>query len=604
MSTFDDVYGVLAGGFRKKAGGTHGHEVRPIADYTDGVVHLRPRSDPPFTKTDVLSGYIPKSNSFIMWDFEDGMLDDWIPFQSPYPDVTNEEAYSGNKSVEFRLPEGKAFENQLLGLPFTDTEELVFSSWVYFHVDGSEWDSSFEIRIMNLESIDPLIVYTIGWVGVHITDASNGQFTVVTKHLYLGGPSYIWIPEYLCDFNMDGWHQIMLTTDGTAKTMNIYLDGDQVAWDVPYQEDYVPNSIGILGNVYSSATRIYVDDVIANVTVERIAGYSKQGASTMFTENKDYVQSPPGILEVSVLDNFWDEDVTLNFNYYPSIKTDSTVRQVGDVTYNLPEYVTLPEIISCSLTIPAFTRKGKLFPVYDQSGDQVINLGYLDSMTASGSGHGTVRVDSVIGLGAKVFHAFKDTDALDVYYKMEQARAKGPRICPYCKGQGRDPDDNNKMCPACEGKRFFRTDHYIIDSMLEDFLKSQGVLYGGATKQEMIAMAYIVNNFINPTPEEIINFFARVYDIPPDLVWLYTSYNKQNAVGLITIPMHCGPNALFDLKDPFSYLQWMAETIRPAGVTYIASVREGNENFKSKLTTTLSNNYTTDQQCWARANEF
>ena len=276
----------------------------------------------------------------------------------------------------------------------------------------------------------------------------------------------------------------------------------------------------------------------------------------------ELVQDPyPAVLEVAVDADVHDEDIIIEVEYLPAY-----FREYGTLKTSLGKYDVKRHSISIhpkifTFTIPAFTRRGRLF-------QGPADVGQIMSVKTSG-GNGIVSVYAIIGDGAKIIHAVKPMDAIETLYFLRQSISKGPRLCPRCGGL----DDE---CPVCLGKKFRKEDSEIPEFMLDDILHYHGAPSNKDTPRDAkLGMCMAISNMVNPVPADIRDLFARLVDVDPTSIRLTRYSGNQSVLITISVPRGRGPNALL---SSLAHLQWVAETLRPPGVEYVVTFSEVDES--------------------------
>jgi hypothetical protein len=301
----------------------------------------------------------------------------------------------------------------------------------------------------------------------------------------------------------------------------------------------------------------------------------------------------PAVLELVVERDIEDEDIEIQLGYCPVSFTGYTNYSTNLGAYDIKTYGWCPQVEQVTYTIPAFTRAGKII-VEDDDGNQCVDFGKFMGVSLTG-GNGTVSIHEIMTEGGKLVQALKPIGLMDVLYKLKQSVSKGPRPCPRCGGYGADSDyqdrleariaelvaegyspssaliyaqEEVKTCQLCEGKHFVVNDYDIAEFLLDDFLKWQGAPYSGASMEDKIGMAFVCNLQVQQSESCIKKFLATIFDVAESSVLFSKDVGPQNIVCYIGFKGEPGPNAL--LHDR-TYLQWVLDSIRPAGIEYFAA---------------------------------
>lgn len=294
-------------------------------------------------------------------------------------------------------------------------------------------------------------------------------------------------------------------------------------------------------------------------------GYSWDPDYIEYGLDMEISQDPkPAVLEALVTEVLKD-DVTITLTYYPAIFDEmESFIHMGRTMYERKYNIKVEES-TYTFTVPKYTRPGK---IYEGPSD----FGHLVSVDVSGD-EGKIEIHAILGDGAKLIHALKDFDLRDAMYKARQSLAKGPRLCPRCNGT--DPD-----CTFCDGKKYRYDDFDIPEFILDNFLRNQDAPMVGATMQEKIGMALVLSFYVNPSLSEIKRLFATVYDISESAISSSITRDNQNVICTLSVPQSLGDNAIF---EDYSRAQWILDTLRPLGVTYIYAEKspEFTEEFEN-----------------------
>lgn len=283
-------------------------------------------------------------------------------------------------------------------------------------------------------------------------------------------------------------------------------------------------------------------------------GYIEYGTTTQF------IQDPvPTSIEAVVDLDIHDEDVVIEMEYLP-VQFDryETMRtSLGSYDVKKHKISIVPKTFT--LTIPAFTRRGKLF-------QGPADFGQFVSVNATGSG-GSVMLYAVMGEGAKIFHGVKPHDAIETLYKIQQSMSSVPRLCPRCRGYDAE-------CPVCKGKRYRKEDTEIAEFLLDQYLHYHDAPVNTETSiTEKMGFSMALKATMNPTIEDVRKLFSRLMDVDQSSIRATLYGESQNVLVSISLPPGSGPNAL--LTD-LGQLQWVADTIRPPGVEYIVAYSDSD----------------------------
>lgn len=290
---------------------------------------------------------------------------------------------------------------------------------------------------------------------------------------------------------------------------------------------------------------------LARIGVSWDPNYIEYGIETQFGQDPY-----PSVLEALVELPVWDEDISIEIEYYPAVfkKYDKYLTGLSD--YDIKTYELNTVTKTYTFTIPKFTRVGRLF-------QGPVDFGHVKSVNVSGSG-GQVSVHSIITDGAKIMHGIKPFDLIDSLYKIGQSVSKVPRLCPKCNGT----DDE---CELCDGKKYLADDAEIPEFILDNFLKAQRAPYQGLTYREKLGLAAATHAYVNPSEVEIKELVARLYDIETTSVGTTVYSGNQNILVTVSVPVGVGPNSFF---QDITLLQWILDTIRPVGIEYLATYSE------------------------------